>query len=111
MLGFLTRTQGRGRLSLADWVSYGYLLFGFLVIFVPVVWLGLNSVKSAFQIERQDISLIPGEYQRVARATVSDAEGKRIFFITGLPDWVLNWSNLSPEEQAARGCAGAALGP
>ena len=50
---FLTRTQGKGRLTLADWIAYGYLLFGFLVIFMPVCWIALNSVKSAFQIERQ----------------------------------------------------------
>ena len=99
MWAFLTRTQGHGRLTLADWASYAYLAFGFLLIFVPVVWLGLNSVKSAFQVERQDISLIPGDYTRVARATVEGPDGKKIFFITDLPDWVLQWRDLSDEER------------
>ena len=106
MWAFLTRTQGRGRLTLVDWLSYGYLAFGFLLIFIPVVWLGLNSVKTAFQIERQDISLIPGDYTRVARATVQGPDGKRIFFITDLPDWVLNWRDLSAADQAAQDVAG-----
>ena len=97
---FLTRTQGKGRLTLADWIAYGYLLFGFLVIFLPVCWIALNSVKSAFQIERQDISLLPGDYTRVARATVNGPEGKRIFIIRDIPDWALNWRDLSPEEAA-----------
>lgn len=102
MWAFLTRTQGRGRLTLADYVSYAYLAFGFLIIFVPVVWLGLNSFKSAFQIERQDISLIPGDFERVARATVEGPDGKEIFFITDIPDWVLGWRDLTEEERAAQ---------
>lgn len=100
MWNFLTRTQGRDRLTLVDWVSYGYLAFGFLLIFIPVVWLALNSVKSSFQIERQDISLIPGDFNRIARATVEGADGKQIFFIQGLPDWVLNWRELSDVEKS-----------
>ena len=106
MWAFLTRTQGRGRLSLADWISYSYLALGFLVIFVPVLWLGLNSFKSAFQVERQDISLIPGDFSRVARATVEGPEGKQIFFIQDLPDWVFNWRDLTPEERQAAGIEG-----
>ena len=101
MWAFLTRTQGKGRLTLADWLSYAYLAFGFLLIFIPVVWLGLNSVKSAFQVERQDISLIPGDFARVARATVEGPDGKEIFFIRDVPDWVLNWRSLSPDQRAA----------
>lgn len=106
MWAFLTRTQGRGRLTLADWATYSYLFFGFLIIFVPVVWLALNSVKTAFQIERQDTSLIPGDFTRVARATVEGPDGKEIFFIEGLPAWVLGWRDLSPEEKAAQDVAG-----
>ena len=50
---FLTRRQGYGRMSLADWLSYSYLLLGLLVIFIPVAWLALNSVKTPFQIENR----------------------------------------------------------
>lgn len=101
MWNFLTRTQGKGRLTFVDWVSYGYLVFGFLLIFIPVIWLALNSVKTAFQIERQDISLIPGDFSRIARATVEGPDGKQIFFIQGLPEWVLNWRELSDAEKSA----------
>lgn len=97
---FLTRTQGRNRLSWTDWVAYAYLLLGFLIIFLPVLWLGINSVKTAFQIEKQDLSLLPGDYERVARATVNGPDGRAIFIISGLPDWVLNWRSLSANEQA-----------
>lgn len=98
---FLSRTQGRDRLTVADWISYAYLLSGFLLIFIPVVWLTLNSVKSSFQIQKEDISLLPGDYQRVARLTYNGPEGKQIFIVAGLPEWVLNWQDLTDDEQKA----------
>jgi len=100
---FLSRTQGHGgRLSVTDWLAYGYLLIGFLLIFIPVAWLGLNSVKSAFQLEKQDISLLPADFQRVGRATVNGPDGRQIIIVPDLPEWVLNWRDLSAEERAAR---------
>lgn len=107
---FLSRTNGRAKLSWTDWLSYAYLIFGFLIILVPVVWLGLNSVKSQFQIESQDLSLLPGDFDRVARATVNGPNGREIFIIADLPDWVLNWSDLSAEEQAAQDVSGFLAG-
>ena len=98
---FLTRTQGRhGQLTLTDYAAYSYLFLGFLIIFLPVSWLGLNSVKSAFQLEKQDISLLPTDYVRVGRATLNGPDGRDIFIIPGLPDWVLNWRDLTPPEKA-----------
>ena len=99
---FLTRTHGRGRLSWVDWLTYAYLAFGFLLIFLPVMWIGLNSVKSSFQLEKQDLSLLPSDFERVARATVYGPDGREIFIISDLPQWVLDWADLSAEEQAAR---------
>lgn len=108
---FMTRTQGRGgRLTWTDWLSYGYLILGFLVILLPVLWLGLNSIKTQFQIESQDLSLLPGDFDRVARATVNGPDGREIFVIADLPDWVLNWSDLSAEERADRDIAGFLAG-
>ena len=69
---FLSRRQGKGgRLTLGDWLSYSYLVLGFLVIFLPVMWIVLNSFKSAFQLDKQDLSLLPTDFVRVARATVN----------------------------------------
>ena len=97
---FLSRKQGRGgQLTLGDWLSYSYLLVGFLVIFLPVMWILLNSFKSAFQLDKQDISLLPTDYVRVARATVNDVNGKDIFIMSDLPDWVLNWKELDDAER------------
>ena len=46
VLRFLTRTRGRGRLDLTDWLAYGYLLFGVVLMFGPVLWLVLSSFKT-----------------------------------------------------------------
>jgi alpha-1,4-digalacturonate transport system permease protein len=87
---FLFRTKGGNRrLTLADYFSYAYLFFGFLIIFVPVLWIVLNSVKTQFQLEKQDLSLLPSDYIRIGRATVYGPEGRDIFFIPDLPEWVL----------------------
>jgi len=99
---FLTRTHGKGRLSWVDWLTYSYLIFGFLLIFLPVLWIGLNSLKSSFQLEKQDLSLLPSDFERVARATVYGPDGREIFIIDGLPRWVLDWPDLSADEQAAQ---------
>ena len=36
---FFTRMQGKKKASLTDWISYGFLFLGFLIIFLPVLWL------------------------------------------------------------------------
>jgi len=102
---FLFRTQGGNRhgvtrLTLTDYLSYAYLFMGFLLIFLPVCWIALNSIKSDFQLEKQDISLLPTDYQRVGRGTVNSTDGREIFFISELPEWVLNWADLRAEEKA-----------
>lgn len=98
---FLTRTQGRNRLTWVDWITYLYLLLGFLLIFLPVCWLILNSFKTQSQLEKQDLSLLPSEYTKVARATVYGPEGRSIIIIDELPSWVLNWRSMSTEERQA----------
>ncbi len=98
---FLTRKAGGPRANWLDYLTYAYLSLGVVVILVPVLWLGLNSLKSSAQLERQDLSLLPARYEQVARATVTGPEGKRIFYISDLPYWVLDWSDL-PDAQKAR---------
>ena len=100
ILTFLTRKSGGQRANWLDYLTYAYLAFGFLMIVIPVAWLGLNSLKTKSQLEKQDLALLPTEYKRVARATVNTADGKEIFIIGDLPEWVLNWQDLSEEERA-----------
>ena len=100
VIKFFTRTQGRKKLTLVDWVSYIFLFLGFLIIFLPVLWLVLNSIKSQFLLQKLDTNLLPMDYERVGRATVYGPEGKEIFMMKDLPSWVLYWSDLSVDEKS-----------
>jgi len=86
-------------LSFVDWIAYGYLFLGFLIIFLPVAWLLLNSIKSQFLLQKLDTNLLPLDYDRVVRATVFGPEGKEIFIIKDLPDWVIYWNELRDEDK------------
>lgn len=97
---FLSRTQGARGPNIVDWLAYGYLALGVLVILLPVVWLAFNSLKSQSLLEKNDLSLIPRNFERLGRASVTTPEGRTFVLIEGLPDWVLSWNNLSASEQA-----------
>lgn len=97
---FLGRKAGGRRANWLDYLTYAYLAFGFLLIVIPVAWLTLNSLKTKSQLEKQDLSLLPTEFERVARATVKGPDGSEIFIIDDLPDWVIGWKDLSDEEKA-----------
>jgi len=63
--GWLTRTRGRGRLHWTDWFSYGYLAFGVLLMFGPVVWLLLSSFKTDSELQRFPPRLLPHAQETV----------------------------------------------
>ena len=90
---FLSLTQGKNKLSFLVYLAYSYLIFSFLIIFLPVLWLGTNSLKSQFLIQSLDTRLLPYEYKKLARATVYDENGKQIIYIKNLPN--MNSKNLS----------------
>lgn len=97
---FLTRKAGGNKANWLDYLTYAYLTIGFAIILVPVLWLGLNSIKPSFQLEKQDISILPTEYERVGKASVKDENGTHIFIISDLPDWVMDWKELSQNERS-----------
>jgi len=57
--GFLSATRGRDRLHWTDWVSYGYLCLGVLLMFGPVVWLVLSSFKDQNVLDRFPPRFLP----------------------------------------------------
>jgi alpha-1,4-digalacturonate transport system permease protein len=59
VVAFLTRTRGRQRLHWTDWLSYGYLLLGLLLMFGPVLWLALSSFKTQAQLLEFPPGLLP----------------------------------------------------
>ena len=56
---FLTRTRGRGRADLADWLTYGYLLLGLAVVAAPVLWLFLSSFKTESELAAYPPRFLP----------------------------------------------------
>jgi len=99
VIKFFSRTHGKNKLSFIDWIAYLYLFLGFLIIFLPVLWLLLNSIKSQFLLQKLDTNLLPLDYDRVVRATVFGPNGKEIFIIKDLPDWVIYWNELRDEDK------------
>ena len=55
----LTATRGHGRLDWTDWLSYGYLLLGLVLMFGPVLWLVASSFKTAAALNEFPPRLLP----------------------------------------------------
>src|ERR1700687_2215302 len=62
----LSARRGRGKPDWTDWVSYGYLLLGLLLMFGPVLWLVLSSFKSAAALNEFPPQLLPYGQKTVA---------------------------------------------
>ena len=85
MANFLTRTRGRSRLHWTDWVSYGYLLLGLVVMFGPVLWLVMSSFKTESALSQfppsflpysQKTAVVPGHDQPLPLYQVKDEQGR-----------------------------------
>jgi alpha-1,4-digalacturonate transport system permease protein len=56
---FLTRTQGRKKLSKTDIITYLYLAVGTFVMFAPVLWLIMSSFKVPAELNRFPPRFLP----------------------------------------------------
>ncbi|MBW6474244.1 MAG: carbohydrate ABC transporter permease [Anaerolineaceae bacterium] len=56
---FLTRTRNPRRFSVSDFLSYLYLIFGVFLMFGPVLWLVLSSLKTPAALVEFPPSLLP----------------------------------------------------
>jgi len=60
---FLTRTAGNretaNRFGIADFLAYGYLAIGVLIILVPVLWTFFSSIKPERAVDSFDTRLMP----------------------------------------------------
>ncbi len=84
IIAFLTRRQGRKRLTAADAITYLYLLAGTVVMFGPVLWLVLSSFKPqdtlfdfppSFLPYRQESVLVEGYAEPLPLYDITFADG------------------------------------
>lgn len=86
-LAFLTRTRGQrdgsGRLHWTDWFTYGYLFFGIVLMFGPVIWLLMSSFKTDAELSNfpprflpyaQESVLLEGRDEPLPVFTVTEGE-------------------------------------
>ena len=59
MLGFLTRTRGRGRMDVTDILTMAWLILGTLAIAIPIGWTVLSSFKPEAEINSFPPTLLP----------------------------------------------------
>ena len=62
----LALRRGRGRLHWTDLASYAYLLLGVVLMFGPVLWLGLSSFKTQAGLLEFPPSLLPSSQKEVS---------------------------------------------
>lgn len=56
---FLSRKRGGKRADWTDWVTYGYLILGLLVMFVPVLFVVISSFKTSANLSEFPPTLLP----------------------------------------------------
>ena len=83
ILSLLSRTQGRRRLHWTDYLSYAYLAIGLLVMFGPVLWLLMSSLKTESSISQYPPTFLPYSQQTVQ---VAGHEQPLPVFDVKLPD-------------------------
>jgi alpha-1,4-digalacturonate transport system permease protein len=59
MTNLLTARRGVGALHLTDWLSYGFLLIGVVLMFGPALWLAASSFKTKAALQEFPPSFLP----------------------------------------------------
>lgn len=70
---FLTRRRGVKRLDWTDWLAYGYLTLGMLIVVVPILWMFVSSLKSPRALVENDPRILP--YEQIV---TKSAEGRDV---------------------------------
>lgn len=65
VLNFLSRTQGRKRLSGVDLLTYLYLTIGTIIMFGPIIWLVMSSFKPQQALIKFPPTLLPYRQETV----------------------------------------------
>ena len=81
--GFLLRTHGRTQLDWTDWVSYAYLFVGLFLMFGPVLWIVMSSLKTQAALSEFPPSFLPAGQKSVE---VQGHDGRLPLFVVKMPD-------------------------
>ncbi|AJY47817.1 ABC transporter permease [Martelella endophytica] len=54
-----TLRRGHNRFDIADWLTYGFLVLGLLVLFLPVLWVVLSSFKTNANLQEFPPTVLP----------------------------------------------------
>jgi alpha-1,4-digalacturonate transport system permease protein len=68
MANFFTRTRGRKRLDWTDWLTYAYLVAGLFMMFGPVLWLVMSSLKTESALSQFPPTFLPYSQKSVTVA-------------------------------------------
>lgn len=68
----LARTRDRGRFGLTDWLSYGFLLLGVVLMLGPALWLASSSLKTKTALQEFPPSFWPRGQKEVRVANRKD---------------------------------------
>ncbi|MDH0912535.1 carbohydrate ABC transporter permease [Rhizobium pusense] len=64
--------RGRNRFDITDWLTYGFLLLGLVVMFVPIIWIVLSSFKSQTNLKEFPPTVLPYQIETVTIAGHQD---------------------------------------
>ena len=101
VLSFLTRTRGRGRFDLTDWLTWGYLALAVLLMFGPVFWVALQEYPPSLLPLAPASVAVEGHEEplQLFRITGGEHEGKVLAQIRRIG---LNSQMVDPENPGAR---------
>lgn len=72
LIGALTRTRGKQSMHITDWLTYGFLLAGVILMFGPALWLAASSLKTKSALQEFPPSFLPMGQKEVKLADRPD---------------------------------------
>ena len=68
----LTRTRDRRTMHITDWLTYGFLLVGVVLMFGPALWLAASSLKTKSALQEFPPSFLPMGQKEIKLADKPD---------------------------------------
>ena len=72
LISALTRTRDRRTMHITDWLTYGFLLVGVVLMFGPALWLAASSLKTKSALQEFPPSFLPMGQKEIKLADKPD---------------------------------------